>query len=239
MKAIYINIDPYLQAVAAWLKAGKPGTVPSFNTLPLAVTIPLGESAAIFLQGQSASDPTGPVQDWDDFDSNYITVDGYSMYARLGISSPGDILDGLSVPGFSALAPAAKYVVTPITDSIDVSVLMGGTGVDDPEITFTIPVLVRRETASGPVDLVDFTPPASGTPSAEQINAALGGSGATEGSPLAGVPMRGASFSNTNIVGAMLPANGKQGDPTELIEMSDKEGGFTEMNWVVGSFASL
>lgn len=159
MKAIYINLDPYLAAVAAWLKGGRSGPAPTFQPLPVAVTIPLGESAAIFLQGQSANDPTGPVQDWGDFDSNYITVDGYSMYARLDISSPGDILDGLSVPGFSALAPAAQYVVTPITDSVDVSVLMGGTGVDDPEITFSITVLVRRETASGPVDLVDFTPP--------------------------------------------------------------------------------
>ena len=41
MKAIYINLDPYLQAVADWLNAGKPGTAPSFNPLPLAVTIPL------------------------------------------------------------------------------------------------------------------------------------------------------------------------------------------------------
>ena len=63
----------------------------------------------------------------------------------------------------------------------------------DSDETFVIPVpitvLVRREAASGPVDLVDFTPPAAVT--AASINTALGGTGAEEGEPLAGVLING------------------------------------------------
>ena len=53
--------------------------------------------------------------------------------------------------------------------------------------TIVIQVVVNRETVEGPVDLVDFTPPATLT--AAQINEALGGSGAAEGSPLSGVSL--------------------------------------------------
>ena len=48
MKAIYINLDPYLQAVADWLNAGATGTAPSFDPLPVAVTIPAGQTACIY-----------------------------------------------------------------------------------------------------------------------------------------------------------------------------------------------
>ena len=62
---------------------------------------------------------------------------------------------------------------------------------DGNEFPFVQNVLVRRETASGPVDLVDFTPPAALT--ADAINTALGGSGAEEGKPLRGVDLAGST----------------------------------------------
>ena len=59
MKAIYINIDPYLKAVADWLNAGATGTAPCFDPLPVAVTIPLGETACIYCpsSGEAETDP--------------------------------------------------------------------------------------------------------------------------------------------------------------------------------------
>ena len=153
MKAIYIDIDPYLQAVADWLNAGKPGTAPSFDPLPVAVTIPLGETACIYLPaiGESDEEP-----DW-----NEATVDGQAItfvFANDGAFPEGTIAYG-ETPGLSALAPSAKYAVAPVTGDTSLRVLLSDGDTYDGSVT--IPVLVRRETASGPVDLVDFTPPAS------------------------------------------------------------------------------
>lgn len=155
MKAIYINLDPYLAAFAAWLKAGNPGTVPHFDPLPLAVTVPMGASVGILCQAAGSSSQTMS------FDS--VTVDGQSI----GVSVD-DAVGGLStnavaweyVPGFSALAPSAKYYIATVTGS---SVAPVVSLFDEYDNQFDIPftVLVRRETASGPVDLVDFTPPAA------------------------------------------------------------------------------
>jgi hypothetical protein len=50
------------------------------------------------------------------------------------------------------------------------------------EFTVAIPVIVNRETASGPVDLVDFTPPASAI--------------------AAGTDLKGATFGGNEIVAA-------------------------------------
>lgn len=176
MKAIYINFDPYLAAFAAWIKGGKSGDAPTFNPLPLAVTIPLGESAAIYLptEGKSEEDQT-----W-----NPVTVDGVPL--NFGVTSvPWEsVVASEIVPGLSALAPDAKYAVAPFGGgSVSITIF------DEEEYEYEIPftVIVNRETASGPVDLVDFTPPAALT--ADAINAALGGSGAEDGAPLKGVKL--------------------------------------------------
>lgn len=156
MKAIYINFDPYLQAFADWLNAGKPGPAPSFQPLPLAVTIPLGESAAILWACEG---------DYADAEPNFntVTVDGQTIY--LLATSPnaetiGDAVAFNQTLGLSSLAPSAKYAVKAVTgDSTEIVVSISSDDFDLPVIPFT--VLVRREQASGPVDLVDFTPPAA------------------------------------------------------------------------------
>ena len=193
MKAIYINLDPYLAAFAAWLKANPedPDTgaratpPPAFDPLPLAVTIPLGDSAAIF---KAAGTDSG---DWA-----YVwsTVDGVEIGFKAISSSdplPGEagVIASDVVPALSAIAPATKYGVFAVDGDTTVTVTFSDGNLDFASITFT--VLVRRETASGPVDLVDFTPPATLTAAA--INTALGGTGAAEGQPLKGVSLTNAT----------------------------------------------
>ena len=152
MKAIYINIDPYLAAFAAWLKGGKVGPKPDFQPLPLAVTIPLGESAAIYLEKAWVAED-------EDFGPDLLTIDGVTVGVNVGMTGEGDALARDVVPGLSALAPAAKYEVVPVTGDASVQVYINDGESDVGEIHFT--VLVRREQSSGPVDLVDFTPPAA------------------------------------------------------------------------------
>ena len=188
MKAIYINIDPYLQAVADWLNAGATGTVPCFDPLPVAVTIPLGESACIYCAGKGARE-TDP-------DTDGFSIDGKTLYFMTPASGafsdgiPADAIDVNVVPGLSALAAAQKYFVVAVSgNTITVPVwISDGDVLSNNPITFSVPVLVRRETASGPVDLVDFTPPAA-APSAADIKSALVAAGDTA---LAGVTLGGA-----------------------------------------------
>lgn len=154
MKAIYLNLDPYLQAVADWLNAGKSGTAPSFDPLPVAVTIPLGESAAIF-SPQRFSD--------GEYAAALFQVDGIELYANDQYIEEEGFLERNIALGFSAFSTNdTKYSVYPVDGNTNITVGIGRDSDTDPFYTrFTIPVLVRRETASGPVDLVDFTPPAS------------------------------------------------------------------------------
>lgn len=174
MKAIYLNIDPYLAAFAAWLKGGKVGTKPDFQPLPLAVTVPLGESAAIYLEEAWVAED-------EDFGYDYLTIDGVTVGVSSDMAGSGDDLARDVVPGLSALAPAAKYAVFPVTGDAAVHVYINDGEDDVGEIRFTI--LVRRETASGPVDLVDFTPPLS-----------------LAGVSFAGVDIEGAEFDGNEIV---------------------------------------
>ena len=156
MKAIYINIDPMLAAFAAWLKGGKVGPAPTFAPLPLAVTIPLGESAAIFC-------PSGGEKTWEPIDGrNAVTVDGQTIsFWQDAEYIPEDAIAIKVQPGLSALAPDAKYWVQAVTGDTTVTIgIEYDDGAADP-IYFSIPVLVRREQAQGQVDLVDFTPPAA------------------------------------------------------------------------------
>lgn len=190
MKAIYINLDPYLAAFAAWLKGGKSGDAPTFCPLPLSVTIPLGETAAIYLPDAGTSS--------DDIRPTSATIDGQTIYFVVALDGTlpeesGDVVAYQNVPGLSALAPSAKYAVVKwdaweSENGATVPIYIGET--DSVVKTFAIPVLVRRETASGPVDLVDFTPPAAVT--AASINTALvaAGNGALEGVDLGGAILR-------------------------------------------------
>ena len=186
MKAIYINLDPYLQAVADWLNAGKPGTVPHFDPLPLAVTIPLGESACAFAPGGAGA---------HEGEGACFDVDGNTIVATgTGDFSPGSesAISTNFEPGLSAFGKptgegySQAYSVLPVSGDFTATFIL-----EDADQTYGIPisitVLVRRETASGPVDLVDFTPPAA-APSAADIKSALvaAGNGALEGVKLGG-----------------------------------------------------
>lgn len=194
MKAIYINLDPYLQAVADWLNAGKPGEAPKFSPLPLAVTIPLGETAAIYCPsgGEAETDPS--------FAANAVTVDGQtlSFYQTAKDGVPADAIVVKVAPGLSALAPSARYWVQAVAGDTSATVQILDSDGEGYPVTFT--VLVRRETASGPVDLVDFTPPAD-APSAADIKSALvaAGSGALAGVSLAGTVLNQDEYINTDL----------------------------------------
>lgn len=160
MKAIYINLDPMLAAFAAWIKGGKVGPAPTFNPLPLAVTIPLGESACIALP----FDADGAEECWTS-----ATVDGVEMCFMVGrqdgrTAGIGDNIATGQALGLSTLAPSAKYDMAAIQPGATAASFIVQFADEDlsligEDTPFT--VLVRRETASGPVDLVDFTPPAS------------------------------------------------------------------------------
>ena len=160
MKAIYLNLDPYLAAFAAWFKGanvdpdtGVPQTPPpTFNPLPLAVTIPLGESAAIYLPGSGEAE--------EEPNENTTTVDGETVFfVTVADAIPADALAVKVTPGFSALAPSAKYWIEAVSGDVSASVKIKDEYGNETIIPFT--VLVRREQAQGPVDLVDFTPPAA------------------------------------------------------------------------------
>ena len=156
MKAIYINIDQYLQAVADWLNAGHPGTVPSFNPLPLAVTIPLGETAGIYIVADAADAESV-------CESQTVTVNGQTLYVlTVGTDETGvpTAIAFNEVPGFSPVDPSIKYAVLPVTGS-SIKTAISIVDAEDNKVTIPFAVLVRREQASGPVDLVDFTPPAA------------------------------------------------------------------------------
>ena len=145
MKAIYINLDPYLQAVADWITAGKPVPAPHFDPLPLAVTIPLGESAALFCPIAASDDPL-----------NVTIGDAYIEYS---LTITGDPIATGVTPGLSTIDPTQEVLVKAVSGStVSTSLWMSADG-DEIVVPFT--VLVRRETASGPVDLVGFTPPAA------------------------------------------------------------------------------
>lgn len=175
MKAIYINLDPYLAAFAAWLKGGKSGPKPYFDPLPLAVTIPLGEEVVLLSQSDIYAG-----------EDNVYTIDGQSVEVAFsgatGVVNPGDD-DSAIARHFSRFAASAEkyYPIQLTSDSPTLTLDISGVGGGNADaITFT--VLVRRETASGPVDLVDFTPPASAI--------------------AAGTDLKGATFDGNEIVAA-------------------------------------
>jgi hypothetical protein len=177
MKAIYINLDQFVAAARPYI-AGDVDTPPVFqDQLPLAVTVPAGQSAALVCQTEATVDGgTQPVP----FATWTATVVGESILSNALSSDYAPAMSGEFVT-----ETASVYAVPATAAEINIAVTLTD-GADENPKTVALPaitVLVRRETASGPVDLVDFTPPASGTPSAADIKSALvaAGSGALAG----------------------------------------------------------
>jgi hypothetical protein len=171
MKAIYINLDPYLAAFAAWIKAnpldpetGERATQPpTFNPLPLAVTPPLGTDVGIIVPGGTLQGDVNAV--------SAFSVDGIGIFVSLDpdlVAIP-DPPAGESVitndfgPGYTAYANenTVNSVFSVSGESVAQTVYFFDGENDSPLGAIHFTVLVRRETASGPVDLVDFTPPAA------------------------------------------------------------------------------
>ena len=196
MKALYINLDPYPQAVADWLNAGKPGTVPHFDPLPLAVTIPLGETAVFFLQTGTFADGAAKINAWGDNDIGWTTNPSSIVDDTTPGSGTGGEASGVA---FSSILQSQKTYWGHIGGATSFGATASVWDSEDNEIAI-IPftVLVRREQASGPVDTVDFTPPAA-APSAADIKSALvaAGEGALEGVDITGAkyPLSGAEIS--------------------------------------------
>lgn len=182
MKAIYINLDPYLAAYAAWIKANpldpetgeRATTPPTFNPLPLSVTLPLGTNVGIVVPGGTLQGSVNVV--------SAFSVDGIGIFASLDPSLEAfpDPPAGESVitndfgPGYTAYANenTVNSVFSVSGESVAQTVYFFDGENDGLLGSIPFTVLVRRETASGPVDLVDFAPPAA-APSAADIKSAL------------------------------------------------------------------
>lgn len=180
MKTIYINLDAYLAPLVAWIKGGKSGDAPKFDPLPLAVSVCAGESVGVFAQSGTVSGAVASVA-WEFSPS---LGDAVASSVSLGFS---EILasESASVYAVSGDSFTATATIT------DVSSPTAGT------YAIAFPVIVNRAKASGPVDLVDFTPPAA-APTAAQINAALGGT-EIDGKPLNGVNLEGAVWNGVDL----------------------------------------
>ncbi len=166
MKAIYLNLDDALRAVCSGRKVVQP-------QVPLAVTIPAGQSAAVFAQTGTASHTSSTGSD--------VTEITWTFSPSLGDAIASSVSPGMSQ--VLASESASVYAVsgdgfTATATIKNVATTLG---------TFAVQVVVNRETLDGPVDLVDFAPPAA-APSAAQIKSALvaAGTGALEGVSLAG-----------------------------------------------------
>lgn len=186
MKAIYINLDPYLRAIVA----GEP--LPAPPSVPLAVTIPAGQTAALVAQ-------TGSVDAIADSGSNVCGIHWtFSFSGESGQSvalAMSDVLSGETATPCTIPADVDEFTASAATNGVT---------------SFEIPafsVLLRRERASGPVDLIDLDVGGGGGGSveltADAINRALGGEGASGNSPLYGVNIYGANVSNGANVGSV------------------------------------
>ena len=172
MKAIYINLDGAIAAVCAGRKVVQ-------SMLPLAVTIPAGQTAAVYAQTGTAAKTADA--------GSAVTGITWTFSPSLGDAIAQNVAPGMS----QVLSSETASVYAVAGDSFTATAAIKNS--DTTVGTFSVQVVVNRETLDGPVDLVDFTPPASGTPSAADINAALGGTGAAEDQPLKGVNLSGAT----------------------------------------------
>lgn len=178
MKAIYLNLDDALRAVLA-------GETPAQSQVPLAVTIPAGQTAAVFSQSGTATKTA-------DTGSNVSDI-AWAFSPSLGDAIATDVALGLSQ--VLASESASVYAVAGDSFTATAEIYSGATVLATVKIT----VLVRREQAQGPVDLVDFTPPAA-APSAADIRSALvaAGNGALDGVDLGGALINAKAADDSN-----------------------------------------
>lgn len=167
MKAIYLNLDAALRAVLA-------GETPAQPQVPLAVTIPAGQTAAVYAQTGTASKTADA--------GSAVTGIAWTFSPSLGDAIATGVAPGMSQ--VLASETASVYAVSGDGFTATATIKNGDTTVG----TVAVQVVVNRETLDGPVDLVDFTPPAA-APSAADIKSALvaAGPGALEGVSLDGV----------------------------------------------------
>lgn len=140
MKAIYLNLDDALRAVLA-------GVAPVQPRISLAVTIPAGQTAAVFAQTGTASKTADA--------GSAVTGITWTFSPSLGDAIATGVAPGMSQVLSSETA--SVYAVSGDGFTATVAIKNGDTTVG----TFAVQVVVNRETLDGPVDLVDFTPPAS------------------------------------------------------------------------------
>ena len=186
MKAIYLNLDDAVRAVCAGRKVVQP-------RIPLAVTIPAGQTAAVFAQTGTAAKTADA--------GSAITGITWAFSPSLGDAIATGVAPGMSQ--VLASETASVYAVAGDGFTATATIKNGDTTVG----TFSVQVVVNRETLDGPVDLVDFTPPAA-APSAADIKSALVAAGDTA---LAGVSLGGAIIRCDGDEGASLD------NPTQFV----------------------
>lgn len=169
MKAIYLNLDGAIAAVCAGRKVVQ-------SILPLSVTIPAGQTAAVFAQTGTAAKTADA--------GSAVTGVTWTFSPSLGDAVASGVAPGMSQ--VLASETASVYAVAGDSFTATATIKSGDTTV----CTFAVQVVVNRETLDGPVDLVDFTPLAA-APSAADIKSALVAAG--DGA-LAGVSLGGAYF---------------------------------------------
>lgn len=130
MKVIYINLDPFVSAIAN-------GTaLPAVPAIPLAVTVPVGQSVGVYCQTGTATGITG---------ITWSGVSGDGVSAALGLSA------------VLASESGAVYAVGGNTLALTATVKNSDTTV----ATIPVNVSIIREAASGPIDLIDWQEPAA------------------------------------------------------------------------------
>lgn len=196
MKAIYLNLDAAVRAVCAGRKVVQ-------SILPLAVTIPAGASAAVFAQTGTAAKTADA--------GSAVTGITWTLSPSLGDAIASGVAPGMSQ--VLASETASVYAVAGDGFTATATIKNGDTTVG----TFSVQVVVNRETIDGPIDLVDFQAPAAAL-TAAQINTALGGSGAAEGLPLNGVNIGGARLN----YGEGIACEEAQGGDTTFVGFSNE-----------------
>ena len=154
MKAIYINLDPYIRAARPYFKGAAPAPDFPAYTVPLSVTLAPGETAALICQTEATvaeGTQTLPFATWT------ATVGGDSILSSA-------IATGWA-PRLSAefaAETASVYAVPAGATEIAVTVTL--TDGEDTPTTLALPpitVVVNATPATGPVELVDFCVPDS------------------------------------------------------------------------------
>ena len=185
MKAIYINLDDSLRAVLA-------GETPAQSQVPLAVTIPAGQTAAVYAQTGTAAKTADA--------GSAVTGITWTFSPSLGDAIATGVAPGMSQ--VLASETASVYAVAGDGFTATATIKNGDTTVG----TFSVQVVVNRETLDGPVDVVDFTPPAA-APSAADIKSALvaAGSGALAGVSLSGTVLNSGESISTDVGDPLSP----------------------------------